>query len=176
VRWSPDGEWIAFSVFDYPRVRLFDDGEMWLIRPDGSDARPIGTMVTSRYFHASFHPLWDITGERLYFISPMLGDVSGVEGYANLDTRLMVYTPATGDVQPMDLSEGQTPLLLTLAPDGEEVSAVALDEARVEYDLVVVGRDGSVQRRSPDGEVARLVAEDRLPPLAVWLPRRDMKE
>ena len=41
VAWSPDGQWIAFSQFPDPAVAPATGGDLWVVRPDGSDARKI---------------------------------------------------------------------------------------------------------------------------------------
>lgn len=58
--WSPTGEWLAVSQ----RTAASGPGkQIWLMRPDGSDARPITTDV--RYTHSGYR--WDAWGQALVF-------------------------------------------------------------------------------------------------------------
>jgi TolB protein len=58
--WSPTGEWLAISQ------RTADGGpgkQIWLMRPDGSDARPV--TADGKYTHGGYR--WDAWGQALVF-------------------------------------------------------------------------------------------------------------
>lgn len=58
--WSPDGQWLAISQ----RVPESGPGhQVWLMRPDGSEARPIAN--DPAYTFSGYH--WDPTGQALVF-------------------------------------------------------------------------------------------------------------
>ena len=57
--WSPDGQWIVFNGID-------DEGQragLWLMRPDGSDARPLTDRASDT------RPAWLPDGSALVFMS-----------------------------------------------------------------------------------------------------------
>ncbi len=66
-RWSPSGEWIVVGV----RSGEFGEGrQLWLFRPDGTDAHTI--VEDPNYTHGGHH--WDPHGERIVFQRFLLGD------------------------------------------------------------------------------------------------------
>jgi Tol biopolymer transport system component len=72
--WSPDGTWIAFSrsvVGSDPQV----NGELWVMRADGSDQRPITPAGES--VDPDSHPSWSPDGTAIAFASLTALPVSG---------------------------------------------------------------------------------------------------
>jgi DNA-binding SARP family transcriptional activator len=67
--WSPDGQWIAF-------IR---DGTLWLVRPDGSEAKHLWGKPGETHLAGI---AWSIDSQRLVFLSgspPMTTDSAGLE-------------------------------------------------------------------------------------------------
>lgn len=58
--WSPKGEWVAVGLQSSSSSA---SGELWLMRPDGSEARPIVT--ETGYVYSAYR--WSPTGEALVF-------------------------------------------------------------------------------------------------------------
>ena len=62
VAWSPDGQWIAV-VRRAPGSSPLEGDQLWLMRPDSSEARPLTT--DSGFLHYS--PTWSPDGAHLLY-------------------------------------------------------------------------------------------------------------
>jgi Tol biopolymer transport system component len=118
--WSPDGERIAFMNLS-PRPGL------WLIRPDGSDARPLTRAAGSGW--AFWNPQWSPDGSRLLYLAGDDGahDVWVIDADGNHERDLS--NTAAEDSWP------------TWSPDGSKIAYVEFTEPYGQF--VVVNRDGS---------------------------------
>jgi len=61
--WSPDGEWIAVVRGQLADTGAYQGDHLWLMRPDGSDARQLTTQ--ERIIHGT--PVWSPDGNYLLF-------------------------------------------------------------------------------------------------------------
>ena len=54
--WSPAGEWIAFGRFSLADGTVTPGRQLWLMRPDGSDATPLVTDANAEFAAYSWRP------------------------------------------------------------------------------------------------------------------------
>ena len=54
--WSPDGEWIVFTRGEWTLDRTAGADQLWIARPDGSDARPITDDADTAHGPAAWSP------------------------------------------------------------------------------------------------------------------------
>ena len=120
VRWAADSGWLTCEVATDGGVRT----AVWVVRPDGSDARRIAGDATT---HAELGP-WTRSGHR--FVVTFPGAAEGVP------TRCFLADPATGRLDP--LAEGE--LIRVLDVSLEERFIVIRDGARGQQYVVVVDR------------------------------------
>lgn len=83
--WSPDGAWLAYGAL---RLARSPAKQIWIIRPDGSDARAVTDDLGRA--HAGYH--WSPDGSRLVFQRFALGSSGSTP-------ELVVWNMATGDTQ-----------------------------------------------------------------------------
>jgi TolB protein len=119
--WSPDGSWIAFA----------HSGELWVIRPDGTDARSLGLRGSS--------PSWSPDGSRIAYLGA-IGNVLRllVASADGSDHRVVSW-----DVEPMSSAPTWSPDATRLIYEGKdgELHAIAIDGA-ARVDLTqTFGRD-----------------------------------
>jgi Tol biopolymer transport system component len=133
--WSPDGEWIAYSI-------LAGLGDIWLIRPDGTDNHPL---VTS--------PMPDNCPS----FSPDSSEV-GFQGYLDYlelpDDQLYVIDTAGGEPRRITNSDGTIHYLAPRwSPDGEwfafidEVYLEGSDNEKTVGELYIISADGADEHR-----------------------------
>jgi Tol biopolymer transport system component len=109
--WSPDGDWIAYG-HDLPQ------SDIWLVRPDGSDAHAI-----TRGGDPEWLPAWSPSGDEIAF-------VRGYEG----DTSIWIIKPdGTGARR---VTSGPHDMAPAWAPDGKRL-VFSRNET-----LFLVGADG----------------------------------
>lgn len=132
--WSPTGEWIAFS----------QDGDIHLIRPDGSERRSL-TQTTESEYHAAWHP----DGSALAFTRLLPGAGAGI----------FLVGVTEGDMGPLVADSARIALEPAWSPDGTRL-AYAVGSQGSDPGLFVLDRsDGAVAQVgsgvplawSPDG-------------------------
>ncbi|GAA0313536.1 S9 family peptidase [Kineococcus aurantiacus] len=119
VSWAADSRWLACSVAAGGGVRT----EVWVVRPDGSDARRI---AGDAHEHAELGP-WTRSGHRVVVTFPASG---------GRPARSFLGDPATGRLDP--LAEGE--LIHVLDVSQEERFLVIVDGERGQQFAVVVDR------------------------------------
>lgn len=190
LSWSPDGSWIAYSVSEQV------DSEVWLVRPDGSDARRISTVP------GATQPAWSPDGATLAIAAQptdastpgiYLLDVESEEVEELADTEYVdsfpVWSPDgefvyfTSALPNDDADGGTADDLFRVASSGGEPEAVTADGISVELEVdvapnsrliafsVVRGGDKEVFVANADGSAARpLSRSDRVDAFGVWRP------
>ncbi|MEA3338351.1 MAG: Ig-like domain-containing protein [Chloroflexota bacterium] len=68
--WSPSGEWMAFTRRALTGEHATVGQQPWLMRPDGSDARPLLVDPAARFSHVAWRP----DGRALAYVRLALGD------------------------------------------------------------------------------------------------------
>lgn len=98
--WSPDGEWVAFRRKELEGERASLGKQLWVMRADGSDARPL--TVAPEFDHGQ--PVWSPDGRSLlYHRFPLKGP----------DITLSVWVMDVESGEAVELvSPGQRPLWL----------------------------------------------------------------
>ncbi|MGZ8582243.1 MAG: TolB family protein [Actinomycetota bacterium] len=182
--WSPDGAWIAYAA------DTREGSAIHLVRPDGTQDRPIGPMLTDRdYFSVSFSPdgtslLFDQGTDVGFGIFAMRIDGTGVrrisDGTRDYDPSLsadgtrIAFTrqegPMESDIFVMD-SDGSNVERLTHGGEGDtNLGPVwAPDGSRIAYTAGVTGGPGPVWLIDPDGGNPALLLEAEILGLA-WQP------
>lgn len=84
--WSPDGQWLAFGR---KVAQVATGSQLWLMRPDGSETRPLTTDHTTHYGP----PVWSPDGRRLLFQYVRLAEPAAQPGIAVLDRMTGELTP-----------------------------------------------------------------------------------
>lgn len=156
LNWAADGRWLGVEVATGGGVRT----EVWVVRPDGSDARRIaggaGGGDGEGAEHAALGP-WARSGHRLVVTLPSPG--------AGRPTRSFLADPATGRLDP--LAEGANTTVLDVSleerflvlKDGERGHQFCVAVDRLEdshFPLLQPGATGStdraVLRPAPEGD------------------------
>ncbi|MGQ7297861.1 prolyl oligopeptidase family serine peptidase [Quadrisphaera sp. KR29] len=153
VNWAADGRWLGVEVATGGGVRT----EVWVARPDGTDARRIaGGAGAGDAEHAALGP-WTRSGHRLVVTLPSPG--------AGRPTRSFLADPATGRLDP--LAEGANTTVLDVSleerflvlKDGERGHQFCVAVDRLEdssFPLLQPGATGStdraVLRPAPEGD------------------------
>jgi Tol biopolymer transport system component len=73
--WSPDGSLIAFETNRSPIMTI----RLWVMRPDGSDARPLTNHPID--FHNEMQPAWSPDGRTVAFVTERNPPVNNTEVY-----------------------------------------------------------------------------------------------
>ncbi|MCX7853017.1 MAG: Ig-like domain-containing protein [Caldilineales bacterium] len=95
--WSPDGQWLAFGR---KAAQVATGSQLWLMRPDGSQAQPLTSDHTTHYGP----PVWSPDGRQLLFQYVRLAEPTAQPGIAALDL-------ATGELRPL-AAPGRAPVWL----------------------------------------------------------------
>jgi Tol biopolymer transport system component len=141
--WSPDGRLIAFEYGQ-------NDGEIWTMRPDGTDAKPLVTCVDMPCQWVDL-PAWSPDGTELAYVRSDPGTVTGSEGglvYVEvLDLRTgesrVVAKPAAGGAEYIENGSPRW------SPDGTQIAIVVSHYVYPPADpllgssVAVVSADGS---------------------------------
>jgi dipeptidyl aminopeptidase/acylaminoacyl peptidase len=168
VSWAADSGWLACAVATDGGVRT----QVWVVRPDGSDARRIAGGPTE---HAELGP-WTRSGHRVVVTFPSTGP--------GAPSRAFFADPATGRLDPLAGGE----LIHVLDVSLEERFLIVRDGQRGQEFCVVVDRlmdesfsalhDGATG--STDVALLRPAPEDHSGPVYVYLasdvglPRRQL--
>jgi TolB protein len=173
--WSPDGAWIAYTaererpVAELPEmgalpqpgrapgaaaVRPDEEADLWIVRPDGTDARALTTMGGGEYLAS-----WSPDGARVVF-----GNQHDFES-----GDLYIVDVATGTVSPL-LERPGFDWAPSWSPDGSTIAFES--DADGSFDIWTIGADGSGLRRlttdsatenhpawSPDGSRIAFVSD-----------------
>jgi dipeptidyl aminopeptidase/acylaminoacyl peptidase len=155
VEWSADGAWLAASVATDGGVRT----QVWVVRPDGSDARRI---AGSRTVHASLGP-WTRSGHRVVVTFPPANP--GEPTYAFLADPVTgeLFPLATGDlISVLDLSIEERLVVLRDGRRGHQFCVVVDRLADLEHPLIPDAETGATEvallRPAPDSDIHPLVA------------------
>jgi Tol biopolymer transport system component len=134
--WAPDGQQIAF-VHALPvaadELPVF---EIWSIRPDGSDARPL---VTRRSGEDLFYPAWTADGRLLFTVERVVDPTTG----GTPTTDRLQEGRQTWDVEQWDPATGKRRLLIPnalmadLSRDGTRLVYLSTPPAQSESQLIV---------------------------------------
>lgn len=158
--WSPDGEWIAYIGVDnlgnatprnpnMPNTFIVNFAQVYLIRPDGTDAHPIAQTVNDGRVQ------WSSDGEWIAYVH--FTDESGAD--------IFITRPDGTDQRQLTTAQGDD-LSPAWSPDGKRIAFISdRDTLSGNYILYVMNADGSNQQRlvshfsfngapqwSPDGE------------------------
>lgn len=177
VLWSPDGRHLAFTQWQEtaesndPLVGgiyiTVGHGELWLMRPNGADARYLTTVVVSPY--APFKPAWSPDSTTIAVIvddDQTLGD-----GSPSFTTQVDLIEVDTGDVRQLPNIKDQLVLNPVWSPDSTTTIVVATEgAARDAYTLWFTKSDGSNPVRPPR-EVVPMIKTDVTNPSVAWIPR-----
>ncbi|MFH1636373.1 MAG: hypothetical protein ABIG63_20505 [Chloroflexota bacterium] len=74
--WSPGGEWIALVRHEWVDSQPLSGDQIWLLRPDGSDAHPVTN--DPEMLHGA--PVWSPDGEHLLFQAYLLSERGATAG------------------------------------------------------------------------------------------------
>lgn len=120
---SPDGAWIA-----YFQEKGDNQDQIWLIRPDGSDAHRF-TDGTGHNIYPGWHPKGDMT------YSTVLGDTLAVVVRTGLDT-----------LQPKPFFPLDA-MYVRYAPDGKHIAGIINESGRPRSSIVITDADGKNARK-----------------------------
>jgi TolB protein len=138
--WSPDGRWIAFTrFFPHPRVRERGTGDLFMIRPDGTDERRLTTSDDESY---NGLPSWSPDSRDLAYHRCVRGrcqlrilDVSSGESRAlvedGYDNRWPEWSPDGEWIAYTSVRDGQTDIW-RVRPDGTEMQPLITGSGRDE--------------------------------------------
>jgi TolB protein len=150
-RWSPDGQWIAFTHETKPCSPdcRFD---IWLIRPDGTGARPLTTNG------GSAQPTWSPDGTQIAFDGASAdgtrGDlyVMNADGTGAHNLTASVNNPDLDVSYPAWSPDGQWILFAPFGFTGSTLSWISPDGAQAFSISTRNGDDMSEPAWSPDGK------------------------
>lgn len=106
-RFSPDGQWIAYTVSVADREADADQSDLWLARWDGKETRQLTRSKASEH-----SPRWSPDGRRLAFLSDRADEKAG--------DQIWVLDMAGGEAQ--QLSRFESPVTgFAWSPDGTRI-------------------------------------------------------
>lgn len=135
--WSPDNEWIAFSLDEEPLSELNFPSRLYVVHPDGRGLAPLTTNARGR---ADF-PAWSPDGMLYYSLSEANTEENGIYRY-DIETGESTLLIPGEDLRPVSIS-----------PDGEFLAYYAGDSLRV---YIFLTEENVAETIEPfEGEVAR---------------------
>ena len=172
--WAPDGQRIAY-VHGLPvaadQLPLF---EIWSMRPDGSDDRPL---VTRRPGEDLYYPTWRPDGQLLFTVERVIDPLTGATPTADRLQNgrqtwdIARFDPAGGDRQPLV----QNALLADTSRDGRYMVYLATGAGQAETELIIPRRltlsaaDGSNPRLLAPEDQFQALHTPRLSPDGQWV-------
>ena len=132
-RWSPDGEWIAFSTThgrleDEKQAELCD---VWLVRPDGTDAHPLtqGSSPSIGKRRSFLWPEWASGGRHLVCLGVRFDDSArSYVGIYLIDSAEGTTAPIIENDPDSDQKVGGFNPKISVHPHGQRVSFSAYQE------------------------------------------------
>ena len=106
--WSPDGRSIAFVRHRFAENDEHDDdARVWIVRQDGSGARPVSTTPSSSRYESD--PVWSPDGREIAFVQFKSGRRRAVTSIVAVNfadgTRRTVHTEVSGEDGPVPFFE-----------------------------------------------------------------------
>jgi Tol biopolymer transport system component len=155
LHWSPDGKYIAFSTWPAP-----SPGGVWIVRPDGSDLRPLSSNCSLPSVCASpsqSGPAWAPDATRLAWSAGQVAE--GV-----IDSYLVVGGRGGGGLTQFQV--GSSDYQATAAPQWSPDGSLLLYNARSATDSTVI----ELRAGSPDGTGAVAKVSPYTGRAAAWRP------
>jgi Tol biopolymer transport system component len=101
--WSPDGRWIAVTGYDFHPINgIVHITRLWLVRPDGTDERPIEGGKPA-FYDWQLEATWSPNGRSIAFVSGGRGSFAAL-------------SPNPSDIAIIDVRTGEVALLSTALP------------------------------------------------------------
>ncbi|MCH7783656.1 PD40 domain-containing protein [candidate division KSB1 bacterium] len=143
VRWSPDGEWIAYSATLERIILDWFSGPIFRIKADGSEKRGVTPSANSEFPPAGVTPVWSPDGSYIAY-------TSGIGFFGCCDGNIYIIDVNTaGGIKLVQVTSTFRDFLLDWSPDGERFlfqSALTLDNNNVlffEADWYTMKSDGT---------------------------------
>jgi len=142
VQLSPDGDYLAFTLFERVAERPKPRGKLWIAPTAGGEPRPLASAEGE-----DACPRWSPDGRRLAFLSTR-GETAAEKGGEKPDEqppKMQVYVASIVDGEAIDtrrvcvMPNGAS--LLAWSPDGTRISFISREGKEPSKDPIVVGPD-----------------------------------